>query len=172
MNPTQQCDSALIDKPMYRSIVYFFIAAIIVSCTSSTIYEKPKNLIPEDEMVALLVDLHLARYAEGKKNIFKDGKAKYTHLVYKKFGIDSLRYSESNLYYSSRLDDYKRIYSKVEVELRATKKVYDSIKFHRDSLAKTKIKVLDPKTRKLKTSSSDLQVTQTLNDPESELVKE
>ncbi len=157
---------------MYRSIVYFFIAVFMISCTSSTIYEKPKNLIPEDEMVELLVDLHIARYAEGKKNIFKDGKAKYTHLVYKKFGIDSLRYSESNLYYSSRLDDYKRIYSKVEAELRAQKKVYDSIKFHRDSLAKTKIKVLDPKSRKLKTPNANIQSIQTLDDSKPEKVKE
>ncbi len=157
---------------MYKFIIYFFILAIAVSCTSSTIYEKPKNLIPEDEMVDLLVDLHIARYAEGKKNNFKDGKAKYTHLVYKKFGIDSLRYSESNLYYSSRIDDYKRIYSKVEVKLRATKKVYDSIKFHRDSLAKTKIKVLDPKRRKLKNPNGDIKALQTLNDSDAEIAQE
>ena len=157
---------------MNRFLIYFFIAAIAISCTSSTIYEKPKDLIPEDEMVDLLVYLHIARYAEGKKNIFKDGNAKYTHLVYKKFGIDSLRYSESNLYYSSRIDDYKRIYGKVETELRAKKKVVDSIKFHRDSLAKTKIKVLDPKTRKLKSPSGEMRVLQTFDDSEEELVKE
>ncbi|PJC58354.1 MAG: DUF4296 domain-containing protein, partial [Flavobacteriales bacterium CG_4_9_14_0_2_um_filter_35_242] len=41
----------------------YIILAIVLffgACTSNTIYKKPKDLIPKDQMVDLMVDMYMA----------------------------------------------------------------------------------------------------------------
>lgn len=136
----------------YSRLITILFLLLVVACESSTIYEKPENLLSEDQMVDLLMDLQIARYAHGKKNTHKDTKLDYTYLVYEKYGIDSARYAESNAYYASRIDEYKRIYSRVETGLKLKKVYYDSIKNVQDSINRIKIKANQPiKSRELKT---------------------
>jgi hypothetical protein len=118
-----------------------FVILGMIACQSNTIYERPTDLIEEEQMVDLLTDLHIARYASGKRNDHGDSKVNYTPLVYEKYGIDSARYMRSNIYYASRIDEYKRIYQKVELKVASIKKYYDSIKMIEDSIAREKVKV-------------------------------
>lgn len=119
---------------MRNLIVSIFVLVLLIACESSTIFKKPENLIPEQTMAELIVDLELARYAKGKKNNFMDTKMEYTHLVYEKYGIDSAQYVESNKYYVSNLETYRRIHENVKVLLEQKKVYYDSIKVIEDSL--------------------------------------
>ncbi|MGB0776885.1 MAG: DUF4296 domain-containing protein [Flavobacteriaceae bacterium] len=120
-----------------RYIFFFFLLA---ACNSSTIYEKPENLIPEDQMAELIADLEIARYAKGKKNLNKDNKLDYTFLVYEKYGIDSAQYAESNLYYVSKIDLYLKIHNHAKSILSNKKDFYDSIKSSQDSIARNRLK--------------------------------
>lgn len=128
---------------MKRSISYILSLSLVCSfyaCQSNTIYERPTDLIEEDQMVDLLTDLHIARYASGKRNNHGDSKVNYTPLIYEKYGIDSARYMRSNIYYASKIDEYKRIYQKVELKVSSIKHYYDSIKAVDDSIARQKVK--------------------------------
>lgn len=119
---------------MKQFIIIIFLLVFISSCTSNTIYKKPENLISKDQMVDLLVDLQLALGAKAVKN--KDGKRKveYMHLVYEKYGIDSTRFSESNFYYTTNIDDYNKILKKVKKRLDNMKKEYELKQTQKDSL--------------------------------------
>lgn len=89
----------------------------LVSCTSNTIYKKPKNLIPKDTMVDLLTDMMIATSSKYIKNKNLQTKVEYMALVYDKYKIDSTRFKESNIYYTSKIDEYEEIHKQVKTNL-------------------------------------------------------
>lgn len=104
-----------------RKILLFLIAIFLVSCTSNTILKKPKDLIPKDTMVLLLTDLFIAKSAFVEKNTLNERKVNYIPLVYNKYKIDSSRFSTSNFYYTSKLEEYELIYMEVKEGLEKKK---------------------------------------------------
>jgi hypothetical protein len=82
-------------KVIKTPIAFFLIIVLFASCTSNTIYKKPKDLIPEDQMVDLLVDLYIANAAYNSKTKKSLKKIDYLPLIYEKYHIDSLRFRKS-----------------------------------------------------------------------------
>ncbi|MDG1805228.1 DUF4296 domain-containing protein [Flavicella sp.] len=136
-----------------KNSILILLVACMISCTSNTIFKKPDDLISKDSMVILLSDLYLATSSKVYKNKFDERNIDYTFLVFEKYGIDSARFRRSNHYYTTKIDDYEKIYKEVEnkikgfnTEFKAIKKVKDSIKrdstkrarYRRDSLKKAK----------------------------------
>lgn len=153
---------------MKNSVILFVLISLLCSCTSNTVYEKPKDLIPKDSMILLLKDLYIASSARSIKNKKLQRKITYIPLVYDAYKIDSLRFHRSNVYYTSKVDDYQPILEEVMVLLeneQATfakiKKVKDSIR--KDSLESTKEKIIEKnkskiiKSKKTKFSIDDTQ---------------
>ncbi|GGK37598.1 MULTISPECIES: DUF4296 domain-containing protein [Flavobacteriaceae] len=130
---------------MNKYLYILFISFFMFSCTSNTILKKPDNLIPEDQMVDLLTDLLLAVNAETTKNLDLKRKVDYHPLVFKKYNIDSTQFKESNFYYTSRVDDYDVILSKVEERLKTLNKKFETLKREEDSIAQA-IKNLEKKS--------------------------
>ena len=93
----------MIKKPIIALILF----SLLTSCSSNTIFEEPKDLIPKDSMVLLLKDLVLATTAKGFRNFKQINRFNYVHLVYEKYKIDSLRFKQSNFYYISKVDVYE-----------------------------------------------------------------
>ncbi|MBL4939308.1 MAG: DUF4296 domain-containing protein, partial [Lutibacter sp.] len=62
----------------------------------------------------------------------------YFPFVFEKHKIDTVRFKESNYYYTSRIDDYDEILEKVNKRLKALKKQYDDENKLNDSLARLK----------------------------------
>lgn len=117
---------------------------LLASCSSNTIYDEPKDLIPKDSMVLLLKDLYLATSAKSIKNKKQQKKISYTPLVYNTYKIDSLRFSTSNFFYTSKVDVYEpmldqvmELLKKEQVFFKEAKKIKDSI--FNDSIKKKKI---------------------------------
>ena len=129
---------------------FFFLALLfLVSCTSNTIYKQPKDLIPKDTMVPLIVDLYLASSAKNIKNLNLQKKINYMPLVYKKYQIDSLRFYESNLYYTSKYDEYESLIKEVKQQLVFIQTELNNQKRYNDSIRKDSInsKVIKLKKR-------------------------
>jgi len=123
-----------------RSIALLFILFLLGACTSNTIYKKPDDLIPKNQMVDLLTDMYLARATKNIKTKTLERNHEYMPLIFEKYGIDSLRFQHSNLYYMSRIDVYEAIHKKVEKKL---KKILDTIELkENDSLLLSKKKNL------------------------------
>jgi len=118
-----------------NTLLLAFLLLLISACTSNTIYKKPKDLIPKKQMVNLLTDMYLANSATNVKTKKLQRNIDYMPLVYEKYGIDSLRFQTSNVYYMSKIDDYEAIYKKVDARLQymldttqAAQKLKDSLK--------------------------------------------
>jgi hypothetical protein len=100
-----------------KKVIFFLAIILLASCTSKTILEKPKDLIPKDTMVLLLTDLYIAKSAFTEKNINNERKINYVSLVYNKYLIDTTRFISSNYYYTSKLEEYDLIFNEVKANL-------------------------------------------------------
>lgn len=131
---------------MQKTILNIAIVILLGACTSNTIYQKPEDLIPKEQMIELLTDIYLANAAVTNPNKLEKRNIFYLPLVYKKYNIDSAQFKRSNHYYTSRIKDYKSIYQavfnnleKLQEEYKIPAKIYDSInKLKLDSLKRLK----------------------------------
>ena len=96
----------------------------LVSCTSKTIYKKPDNLIEKERMIDIWTDIYIARGARSVKTKELRKNINYLPLVFKKYKIDSAQFSESNFYYTSKIDDYQKMFEEVNKRLDEKKKIY------------------------------------------------
>ena len=82
------------------------------SCNNTI--EKPKNLIEKDKMTKILYDLSLL---DAMKNQYIEGgisNQKANDYIYKKYKIDSIQLVQSNKYYASDIEEYKKMLEEVK----------------------------------------------------------
>lgn len=91
-------------------LLLFSVSLAFIGCTGNTIYKKPDNLISKNKMTDIMVDLYLANVAYNIPNKSGQRNLNYTALVFQKYGIDSLQYAQSNLYYMSKIDEYEKMH--------------------------------------------------------------
>jgi hypothetical protein len=123
-----------------KKLSYLLAFLILGSCTSNTIFEKPKDLIPKDTMSLLVQEMMIASSATYIKNKNMERNINYMPLVYERFQIDSVRFQTSNLYYMSKIDEYKLIFEDAKNSLKEQKAYFDNIKSTKDSLRLDSIK--------------------------------
>ncbi|SEC31642.1 protein of unknown function [Tenacibaculum sp. MAR_2009_124] len=138
-----------------NKILYVFLLILLASCTSNTIYEKPKDLIPKDTMVSFLTDMYLASSAKNIKNKSLKKESNYVFLIYEKYKIDTTRFDRSNMYYTSKADEYSEILKKVKKKIDSLSTFYRNAKRAKDSLNRPEItKLKDGKVLEEKPSLS------------------
>lgn len=137
-----------------KNIFYILILILLVSCTSNTIYEKPKDLIPKDTMVNLLTDLYIASSSSPVKNKNLEVKVKYMPIVYSKYNIDSARFKSSNIYYLSKIDEYEKLFLKVRDSLEILQKKLKSKEDSLKRIEKGKVKNITLDKKELKKINS------------------
>ena len=76
-------------------------------------------------MISVWTDLFLANGAKSVKNTQLETKVNYMPFVYEKYKIDSAQFMRSNIYYTSKVEIYEDLFSKVEQNLRALRDQYD-----------------------------------------------
>lgn len=123
-----------------KKVSYIISFLILASCTSNTILEKPKDLIPRDTMSLLIQELMIASSARYVKNKDKKKGINYMPLVYDKFKIDSIRFQNSNYYYMSKIDDYIKIFEEAKVAIDTKKEFLEKKEFIKDSLKKDSLR--------------------------------
>jgi len=139
-------ESLLIDK--MKKISCLLIFTVLVSCTSNTIFEKPKDLIPKDTMRLLLQEMMIASSAKFIKNKTGQKNINYMPFVYDYFKIDSTRFENSNFYYMSKIDVYQEILESAKISLMSRNEVFKKIKTKLDSIQKDSTEVIRNKLKK------------------------
>ena len=125
---------------MKKMGMILLVLSVFLSCTSNSIYEKPKDLIPKDSMVLLLKDLYLATAAKNIKNKNLERRFSYIPLVYEKYKIDSARFHRSNIFYTSRIDIYEPLLNEILKALEDERGLFAQQKKVKDSLQQDSIK--------------------------------
>lgn len=100
-----------------NKLAFAILMTVLFSCKSKIEFEKPADLISKDSMVMILYDMHIAAGTSNLLNVHLEKNRNYMSLVYKKYGIDSIRFAESNIYYTAKIDDYEEIFEEVERRL-------------------------------------------------------
>jgi hypothetical protein len=137
----------LIDK--MRQITYFFLFMFFASCTSNTIFKKPKDLIPKDTMSLLLQEMMISTSAKFIKNKNNQKNINYMPFVYERFKIDSTRFESSNYYYMSTIDLYQEILEKAKASINTQQDVLKKVKKELDSIKKDSLKLSRSKLKEL-----------------------
>jgi hypothetical protein len=160
MKRLKEKELLLIDK--MRQISYFFLFMFFASCTSNTIFEKPKDLIPKDTMSLLLQEMMISSSAKFIKNKNNQKNINYMPFVYENFKIDSTRFKSSNYYYMSKIDVYQEILENAQNGIVSRRDVLTNIKTVLDSIKKDSIQL---NLNKLKRGDS-LKIIKNLKDLE------
>ena len=110
---------------MIRTIYLILIFILILGCQDKVHYEKPEGLLKKEEMIEILYDMHLAVGTSNIQNVHFEKNRNYTSLVYEKYGIDSTRFLEANVYYTAHIQEYEEIFEEVERRITELKQVME-----------------------------------------------
>ncbi|MGL2962356.1 DUF4296 domain-containing protein [Flavobacterium sp. RSB2_4_14] len=101
---------------MRKILILLCLLFSLLSCDNNAI-KKPKKLIEKDKMISILYDLSLVE-AIKNQNINGGFSSKSANeYIYKKYKIDSIQLVESNKYYASDVDEYKKMFEVVKARL-------------------------------------------------------
>ena len=100
-------------------------------------------------MIDLWVDIYIANGTQTIKNKKLEKRINYFPFIYQKYNIDSVRFMKSNIYYTSKIEEYEEMFQKVEKKLLNIKAVLDPLSegidprlpiYVKDSIRRTKTK--------------------------------
>jgi len=109
---------------------------------------KPKNLMPEEQMIEVLYDMAILNSAKNiNKKVLENKGIAPVYFIYDKYGIDSLQFAESSVYYTYKREMIQRIYDSVFARLERDKIYYEAAYSEEtakaDSLSKATLKYRD-----------------------------
>ncbi len=112
-------------------IIVLFLVLTIVSC-EEPIVPKPKDLIKEEQMIEMLVDIHLA---EATYNKFRrdsimenNSSANFYYSVLEKYQVPDSVFEQSLIFYASVPKNFENMYRKVMTSLSETEQEYSGRK--------------------------------------------
>lgn len=95
-----------------------FLTVLVIVSACSPKMDVPEDLIPEDQMVSILVEVHLLEAKIKKLDIRPRDSAKlvydhYEKLIFADFNIDQDQYERSFNHYVDNTTQFKKIYDTV-----------------------------------------------------------
>ena len=111
-----------------KHFFYILIFFSIMGCNSVDRPKKPKDLISKDKMSEIMYDLYILNAAKGlNKKVLELNGIMPSDYVYKKYGIDSLQFAQSNTYYAYDTEVYAALVEKVKANLEREKELYEKL---------------------------------------------
>jgi hypothetical protein len=102
---------------MMERYLTLFCCLLALSC-GKKLMEEPENLIPREKMSEILYDMALLDAIDNSyPQVLTENDLKVMDFLYEKYGIDSLQFAQSDLYYASVPVEYQKIYEAVEQRL-------------------------------------------------------
>ena len=120
-------------------ILFFSVFPFLFGCHGSGSFG---DVIPEDQMVAVLTAVHMAdgrliNISQAPDTLYKYGTARYL-AVFEKFHTDSAQFRRSYQYYSTEPDKFADMYDKVLKNLQAKNDSINKL-LTKESLARAKM---------------------------------
>lgn len=140
----------LIGKIMgLKKILLFLVAMSMLFSCKKELVKSPNRLIEKDKMIDIMYDLALLEAIKFQNPSSLDSfKINPNDYIFKKYKIDSLQFSQNNMYYAADYKEYKIMFEKIKLRIDKNKiSVEKSIKDN-----KKKEDLLKKKQQKLKTN--------------------
>ncbi len=102
-----------------KNLLFILIFSALWGCRSEA---PPEDLLSKEQMVAILLDIHVAEalIQQRRYRIADSAKASYQILeraIFEKHQIDTVRYRKSYEYYTQNLETFEQIYTMLEDSL-------------------------------------------------------
>lgn len=98
--------------------VLLFLCCLLACSCGKKLMEEPEQLIPREKMVDILYDMALLDAIDNSyPQTLEENDIRVMDFVFEKYGIDSLQFVQSDLYYASIPAEYQKIYEAVEDRL-------------------------------------------------------
>lgn len=118
---------------MKKIVTYLTVALLVWGCSETN--PKPKNLISEKNMEEILYDLTLLQAIRNNNySLYEQNNIQSDIYVYRKYGIDSLQFSNSHKYYISNSENYEKMINRVIDRVNENKKIADSLNIKRKGI--------------------------------------
>ncbi len=102
---------------MKKRLFLILIIAFVLSCAEEVI-KKPEDLIPRETMTDLVYEMAVLNAAKStNKAILEEHFEDPTDFLFRQYGVDSLQFVKSDMYYASQPLVYEAIYEEVSVRL-------------------------------------------------------
>jgi len=109
-------------------LIALIFGLVVSACQDVKRPQLPTNLIAKDTMVSILVDAYTINAARSIDNrIIVNKGVLIDSILYAKHQIDSLQFAQSNAYYASDLDTYKKLFLQVAEKLKVEKTKKDTL---------------------------------------------
>ncbi len=96
-----------------KTILFFLVLMILMACNTN---KAPDNIIERNKMVNVLADMHLADAVLARVNnqdtMLMMASSKY-YFIFKKYQIDSAKFTNSLKYYNNAPDEFIKMYAEV-----------------------------------------------------------
>ena len=105
-------------KFMQKFSILLLIVALLLGCYNNK-DTVPEDILSQDKMVAVLVDVHIARAAFDFSAIQGDSlnRAASYDYIYKIHNVSKTQFVKSFNYYTAHLELMKKVYQEVIIEL-------------------------------------------------------
>ncbi len=114
------------------------VLILLFSCNEKVV-EKPENLIPSEKMTSVLYDMAVINAAKNmNQDILNEYDIEPMGYIYSKYGIDSLQFVKSDLYYASNPSEYEAIYTAVKDKLEKDEQYMEEHNKKMDSIKSAK----------------------------------
>lgn len=128
-----------------KILLFLVVLSILFSCKKELV-KTPDRLIEKDKMVNIMYDLALLEAIKIQNPISLDSfKINSNDYIFKKYKIDSLQFSQNNMYYAADYKEYKKIFEEIKLRLDQNKisveKLIKDKKKKEDLLKKQKLKL-------------------------------
>ena len=93
---------------------YILVFIVLLGCAEKQLV-KPANLLSKEEMIDILFDIAALNAIDGTyPKVLERNDLSVMGYIYEKYGIDSVQFASSDLYYSSIPVEYETIYQALE----------------------------------------------------------
>lgn len=109
---------------MQKHILIVVILLFIFCSCEKKVVEKPKNLVPREKMIDMIVDLHVGDAVFQSRRYANEPIKKYSdtdlyHSILKKYDVADTIFEKSLIYYASLPKEFEKMYSKALSKLNA-----------------------------------------------------
>ena len=116
-----------------KNIVCALSLVLFLASCNHVAVEKPSNLIEEDVMENIIYDLTLLEAIKSQNPYGEENKTvNPKEYIYKKYHTDSIQFTESNRYYVSQIEQYKKMYDHVTQRMESQNKAAGATEANKD----------------------------------------
>jgi hypothetical protein len=127
---------------LLKTATLLLVLVLFSACQNIQKPERPKNLIPENKMVEVLIDVHLFNAAKNVNRLPLQQTGMSPHqFIYDKHNIDSVQFEKSNAFYGTDINTYERIHVKVK-EFLDNKRIEIDTLIAREKISQDSIKIV------------------------------